>query len=77
MNAFTVAAEIWGDRQLTGGQIAQLRALDQRYWQAVSALRNAGDEQGVMAPTAAQLGELRAMLEREIEQLCDPHDRAP
>ncbi len=78
MDAFTVAAEILGDRQLTSGQIAQLRAINQRYWQAVSAIRHSGaeqGEQGAVALTAAQVAELRAMLEWEIRSLRAPDQR--
>lgn len=75
MDAFTVAAEILGDRQLTSGQIAQLRAINQRYWQAVFVMRHSGGEQGeqgATALTAAQITELRAMLEWEIQGLRVP-----
>ncbi len=73
MNAFTIAAGICGDRQLTSDQIAQLRALDQRYWQAMAALRTPGGEQSV----EAELGKLRAMLEADIRDICGQAHREP
>ena len=89
MDAFTVAAEVLGDLQLTSGQAAQLRAIDHKYWQAVYDLLHPPDDDAPRAAvgrepaspaaevslTAEQVADLRAMLERNVRALLTPEQR--
>jgi hypothetical protein len=83
VDAFTVAAELLGDLQLTSGQLAQLRALNHNYWHTVAVLLHpADDDERSAAPPAAepslsaqQTADLRAMLERDVRRLLTPEQR--
>jgi hypothetical protein len=89
MDAFTVAAEVLGELQLTSGQLAELRAINHAHWQAVYALLHppesdvpravAGEEPASPAAevslTAEQVADLRAMLERNVRALLTPEQR--
>jgi Spy/CpxP family protein refolding chaperone len=90
VDAFTVAAELLGDLQLTSSQLAQLRAINHKYWQAVFALLHPRDDDAQRAAlpveratpaaepslTARQTADLRAMLDREVRALLTPQQRA-
>ena len=67
LNAFTMAAQILGDGQLTRltpGQLAQLRAVDHRYQQRVYTLRHAVER--AAEPPGAQGDPTPARAEREM-----------
>jgi Spy/CpxP family protein refolding chaperone len=90
MNAFTVAAEMLGDLELTSGQRAQLRAINHKYFQEVYTLlqptgeeahragaqTEAGSTPAEPSLTAQQTDGLRAMLERDVRDLLTPAQRA-
>jgi hypothetical protein len=80
LDAFAVAAELFGDRPLTTGQLTQLRALDRRYWQRVYELLHPEGEAPRGAPrgalTAGERAGLRAMLVREVRAMATPAQRA-
>jgi len=89
VDAFTVATDLLGDLQLTSGQLAQLRAINHKYWQAVYALLHPPDEDAQRAAvgeepaspaaevslTAQQVADLRAMLEGDVRNLLTPEQR--
>lgn len=81
MSAFTVAAELLGDMELTPGQLAQLRALDMGYQQRLyTVLLEAGhvaDATGVPAePEREVIAALRESLEMDVLAMLTPaqHD---
>lgn len=90
MDAFTVATDLLGDLQLTSGQLAQLRAINHRYWQEVYTLLHPTGadakstdlpEEGATPAAAPSLTErqtaaLRAMLEGEIRAILTREQRA-
>jgi Spy/CpxP family protein refolding chaperone len=92
VDAFTVAAEMLGGLELTAGQLAQLRAINRKYWTEVFSLLHARRDDASLAGVAAdetpaahtatptlteqQTAELRAMLEREIDKLLTSDQRA-
>jgi Spy/CpxP family protein refolding chaperone len=90
MDAFTVAAEMLGGLSLTSGQLAQLRAIDRKFFQEVYTRLHPSEEEGQRADTreqsvvrpaessltARQNDELRAMLERDVRELLTPEQRA-
>jgi hypothetical protein len=76
LDAFAVAAELFGDRPLTTGQLTQLRALDRRYWQQVYSLLHPDGEAPREALTAGERVGLRAMLVREVRAMATPAQRA-
>ena len=71
MNVFQMAAELLGGRELSPGQLAQLRALDRKYAQRVYTLLH-GPDDTAHEPTAAEAAELRAQLVADIRQLLTP-----
>ena len=76
LDAFAVAAELFGDRPLTTWQLTQLRALDHRYWQEVFTMLHPGGEAPRQELTAEQRAELRGMLVRAVRELATPAQRA-
>ena len=89
MDAFTVATDLLGDLQLTSGQLAELRAINHKYWQAVYALLHPPDDDTQRAAvgeepaspaaevslTAQQFADFRAMLERDVRGLLTREQR--
>jgi hypothetical protein len=89
MDPFTMASLLLGDVQLTPGQLAQLRALNTKYFTELYAhQRRAADERGPGAaavkpladrPSAApeaDLAELHAMIARDIRDMLTEEQRA-
>ena len=76
LDAFVVAAELFGDVPLTTEQLTQLRALDHRYWQEVYTMLHPDGEAPRPALTAAQRTELHAMLARAVRELATATQRA-
>ena len=76
LDAFSVAAELFGDRPLTTWQLTQLRALDHRYWQAVYAMLHPDGEAPREELTAEQRADLREMLVRSVREMATPEQRA-
>jgi hypothetical protein len=90
VDAFTVATDLFGDLQLTSGQLAQLRAINHKYWQEVyTLLHPAGGDAKAPGPpdggptpsepaslTERQTAALRAMLEKELRAILTPEQRA-
>lgn len=84
MNAYSVAAQLLGDLQLSSDQYAQLRALDYRLQLEIQRRLRARDETGALprqapgtAPTDAGLGPddlaaLRTMLLADIREMLTP-----
>jgi hypothetical protein len=89
MDAFTVAAQMLGGLELGPGQLAQLRAVNSRYYQRLFTLLRAPDTPAgprgshagpdtpgeAREPTPAELAELRAMLVSDIRGLLSPEQR--
>jgi hypothetical protein len=89
VDAFTVAADLLGDLQLTSGQLAELRSINHKYWHAVHALLHPPDDAAQRAAvreapaipaaaaslTAQQVADLQAMLERDVRNLLTPEQR--
>jgi hypothetical protein len=76
LDAFSVATELFGERPLSTGQLAQLRALDHRYWQAVYTMLHPEGEAPRPELTPAQRAELREMLVRAVREMATPEQRA-
>ena len=76
LDAFAVAAELFGDLPLSTGQLTQLRALDHRYWQEVYAILHPDAGAPRPALTAEQRAELREMLVRAVREIATPAQRA-
>jgi hypothetical protein len=87
VDAFTVVAELLGDLELTSGQLAQVRAINHKYWQKVYTLLHPPGEEGRLATPGAtassveslterQTADLRAMLERDVRAILTPEQRA-
>jgi hypothetical protein len=89
VDAFSVAAELLGDLPMTSGQLAQLRAVNHRYWQEVYTLLHPAGEgapdanpwaegapAGASALSERDTAALRAMLEREVAAMLTPEQRA-
>ena len=85
MDAFSIAAELIPGIELTADQLAQLRAVNHRYYSRLFALSRtpdpdaprteAGAPAGGRQPTAREAGELRAMLVAEVRALLTPEQR--
>lgn len=86
MNAYSVAAELLGDLQLSSDQHAQLRAIDYRFQLEVQRrlqAREGSARPGGAAPTAAagaalgpdDLAALRARLLADIREMLTPQQR--
>jgi hypothetical protein len=73
MNAFTLAAEIFGDIELSPGQLAQLRALDRKYAQRVYTLLH--DSGASRELTQAEAADLEARLRADVLDLLTPEGR--
>ena len=69
MSAFTVAARVLGDLPLSAGQLAQLRAIDTRYWRQIAERDPAGIDE------AALDAELDAAIETELLAMLTPDQR--
>ncbi len=86
MNAFTVAAEMLGDVQLSPGQRAQLRAIDAKYQQRLFTLLNREDTDAdatgspalldgmrpERTPTDRELADLEAVIRSDILDMLTP-----
>ena len=77
MNAFTMAAELLAGVSLTAGQLAQLRAIDHKYWQSVHALLRSTGDGPAGAPSEEQIAALHAALERDVRALAPADFVAP
>lgn len=81
MDAFTVAAELIPGVELDADQLAQLRAINHRYYSRLFALTRSptSDPSNPPAqprqPTAREASELRAMLVEDILGLLSPAQR--
>ena len=83
MDAFSTAAELLGDMQLTSDQLAQLRAINYKYQLEVAHRLHARKESGPTAPASPQAGltpqdyaSLRAMIVADIQEMLTPEQRA-
>jgi hypothetical protein len=75
MNAFTVAAEIFGNMELTPGQLAQLRALDRKYAQRVYTLLHDSETGTARELTDVEAADLEAKLRADVLGLLTPEQR--
>jgi hypothetical protein len=83
MDAFTIAEELIPGIELTADQLAQLRAIDNRYYSRLFALRQgpaAATAPDDPAPrgrelTAEETSQLRAMLIQGVLELLTPEQR--
>jgi hypothetical protein len=85
MDAFTVAAELLPGIELSADQLAQLRAVNHRYYSRLFVLTQdpgssetgdpAGTPRSPRTPTAREASELRAMLVEDIRRLLTPEQR--
>jgi hypothetical protein len=69
--AFTVAKQLLGDVFLTAGQLAQLRAIDRKYQQALFALLDGSARH----PTDAERLQLDAIAKADILEMLTPEQR--
>jgi hypothetical protein len=83
MNAYSVAAELLGDVELSAGQLSQLRAIDYRYHLEIHRRLHERARIGRRAPSdpSPELGPediavLRDMLVAAIHELLTPAQRA-
>ncbi|HJU90284.1 MAG TPA: hypothetical protein VJ672_12880 [Gemmatimonadaceae bacterium] len=71
---FTIAEQLLGNLALSVGQLAQLRALNTKYWTAVFALKQG--ETGTRTPSEEELSTLRRTIEADIFEILTPEQRA-
>jgi hypothetical protein len=85
MNAYSLAAELLGDIELSAGQLSQLRALDYRYQLEVQRLLSLREDQPAAAPESSgarsgpgpeDAARLRLMVTAGIRELLTPGQRA-
>lgn len=79
MDAFTILAEMAGASDLTPDQLAQIRALNVRYYTALLRLRlDATGDPGATAPGTSQGRDaLRADLRADVHAVLTRTERAP
>jgi Spy/CpxP family protein refolding chaperone len=70
-SAFTVAKQLLGDMSLTPGQLAQLRAIDRKYQQALFTLLGGSQRR----PTDSERSRLDAIARAEILEMLTPEQR--
>jgi hypothetical protein len=70
MDPFTMAGRLLADEPLSPGQLAELRALNTRYFSRLAALSGSG------APSAAELAALHATIAADIRLMLTPEQRA-
>ena len=86
MNAYTVAAQLLGELELSTGQLSQLRTIDMSYQQRLFTLLHqaGGADAGGPAhrpaaparePTAEELEALRAMIVSDLLAMLTPEQR--
>ena len=71
---FTIAKQLLGDVRLTAGQLAQLRALNTKYFSALYALEHGDSEK--RAASEKELATLRRAIESDIRDMLTPEQRA-
>ena len=77
MNAYTLAAQLLGDTQLSGGQLAQLRTIDASHQQRLfTLLHDGGARREAREPTASELAALRETIVRDLLGMLTPEQRA-
>jgi Spy/CpxP family protein refolding chaperone len=90
MDAFTVAAQMLGDVELSPAQLAQLRAINRKYYQELYTLLHESD--GVANPigarqesgtkrterelTEGEVADLRAMLTSDVRAILTPEQQS-
>jgi hypothetical protein len=70
MDPFTMAHRLLGDERLTPGQLAELRALNTRYFSRLAALSGGGREAG-----AGDMAALHASIAADIRLMLTPEQR--
>ena len=77
MNAYTIAAQLLGDVELSAGQLAQLRTIDASHQQRLfTLLHDGGAERPVREPTERELESLRESITRDLLGMLTPGQRA-
>ena len=77
MNAYTLAAQLLGDTELSAGQLAQLRTIDAGHQQRLfTLLHDGGAARPARAPTAQELAALRETIVRDLLEMLTPEQRA-
>lgn len=76
MNAYTLAAQLLGDMELSGFQLAQLRAIDASHQQRLfTLLHDGGASRPAREPTAHELAALRETIVRDLLEMLTPEQR--
>ena len=71
MDPFTMAAKLLGDIHLSPDQLAQLRAINTKYFAALAALHQDAAERDLPRLQAGAASDIREMLTDEQRAVCD------